>query len=127
MINRLVAENTIKVPLRGQINFSVNKKFIAFTTDNCLRIKTLNREAKDVDIPISQPPLQFSLSQVHPWALLLTANHLLEIYLVEYLNGIIEGTFKKVAILHNVEQYAENRDGITIVALNKTLKNLTYK
>ena len=77
MINRLVAENTLKAPLRGQISFSINKKFIAFTTDTCLKIKTLNREAKDVDIPISQPPLQFSLSQAHPWALLLTASHLL--------------------------------------------------
>ena len=75
MINRLVAENTFKAPLRG--TFSVNKKFISFPTDNFLKVKALSREAKDIDIPISQPPKQFSLSQKHSWVYLLTSNNLL--------------------------------------------------
>jgi hypothetical protein len=102
MINRLVAENTLKAPLKGQAYLSVSKKLMAFQTESSIKIKTLHREAKDIDIPLAAPPLQFSLSLTHSWLLLLSPSHLLEIYLVEYINGIAEGSFKKVAILHNV-------------------------
>ena len=29
--------------------------------------------------------------------------------------------------MHNVEYYSENRDGISLIAKDKTLKNITYK
>jgi hypothetical protein len=72
MINRLVAENTFKLPPKSIPNFAISKKLIAFQTDTCIKIRSTHRETKDIDIPITQPPLQFLLSQTHPWLLLLT-------------------------------------------------------
>ncbi len=48
MINRLVAESTVKVPFKGQPYFSVSKKLLCFQTDNHTKIKTLSRDAKDI-------------------------------------------------------------------------------
>lgn len=59
MINRLVAENTFKLPNRAQPTFAISKKLIAFQTDTSIKVKTLHRDTKDIDIPIAQPPLQF--------------------------------------------------------------------
>lgn len=126
MINRLVAENNIKLPFKGQPYFSITKKLIAFQTDSHIKIKTLSRQAKDIDIPINNPPISFALSQVQPWLFLLTSSHLLEIYMVEYIQGITEGSFKKVAILHNVENFKEIKSGLALVAMNKTVKTLGY-
>jgi|JI9StandDraft_1071089.scaffolds.fasta_scaffold560163_2 hypothetical protein len=80
MINRLVAENTFKMPPRSQLTFSLSKKLIAFQNDTAIKVRTTHREAKDIDVPIAQPPLQFELSQARPWLLLLTPANLLEIY-----------------------------------------------
>lgn len=88
MINRLVAENTIKAPLKGPACFSISKKLLSFQSENHITIKTLTRDAKDIEVPFNQTPLQFSLSQSQPWLMLLTPNNLLEVYLIEYIGGI---------------------------------------
>lgn len=77
MINRLVAENTIKAPLKGPACFSISKKLLSFQGDSHITIKTLTREAKDIEVPFAQTPLQFALSQSQPWLMVLTAGNLL--------------------------------------------------
>jgi hypothetical protein len=52
---------------------------------------------------------------------------LLQVYQLEYLIGIAEGSSKKIAILHNVEQYQEVKGGLLLIALNKTIKTITFK
>lgn len=42
------------------------------------------------------------------------------------MNGIADGSFKKIAILHNVEEYNEIKGGLVIVAKNKTLKVIGF-
>jgi len=37
-----------------------------------------------------------------------------------------EGSFKKTAILHNVESLREIKSGIVLVASNKTIKTITF-
>lgn len=59
--------------------------------------------------------------------MVLTQAHLLEIYQLDYLSGIMEGTSKKIAILHNVGCFYETKNGIAIVALNSTLKVILWK
>jgi hypothetical protein len=71
MINRLVAENTLKVPFKGHPYFAINKKLLAFQIEGSIRVKALYREAKDIDIPINNIPLQFILSEVKPWLYIL--------------------------------------------------------
>lgn len=80
MINRLVAENTFKIPPRSTLTFSLNQQLIAFLTDTSVKVKTTHREAKDIDLPFVQTPLQFALSQARPWLFILTPANLLEIY-----------------------------------------------
>ena len=46
---------------------------------------------------------------------------------LEYLNGIADGSSKKIAILHNVEDFREIREGLAIVASDRTLKTITFK
>ena len=41
--NRLIADNTIKTPLKGTAIFAVSKKLIAFPVEKSIRIKTLHR------------------------------------------------------------------------------------
>ena len=125
--NRLIADNTIKTPLKGAPFFSVSKKLIAFQIDKHIRVKTLHRQTKDIDIPFVAEPLQFSLSQMQSWLLVLTPSHLLEIYLLEYVKGIAEGSFKKIAILHGVDSYRQNKAGLAIGTLDRTLKILSFK
>lgn len=126
MINRLAAESTLKVPLRGNAYFSISKKLMCFQGEGQLRVRALSREAKDIEVPFNSAPLHFSLSQHHSWLYELTHNHLLQVYQLEYVNGLADGSFKKIAILHNVEHYSEIRNGLAIVAQNKTLKVISF-
>ena len=119
MINRLVAENTLKVPFKGDPYFTTSKKLLAFRSDSSIRIKNLTREAKDIEVTFSTPPLKFFLSQTHPYLLLLTSAHLLEIHQLEYLSGLQEGS-------HNVEEFSELEGGLVIVGGNKTIKVVSY-
>lgn len=125
--NRLIADNTIKTPLKGLPFFAVSKKLIAFQIDKQIRVKTLHREAKDIDIPFVSEPLNFSLSQMQPWLLVLSPSPLLEIYVLQYAKGINEGSFKKLGVLHGVHSYRENKGGLVIGTLDRTLKILSYK
>lgn len=50
---KLVAENTIKTAIRGSISFSLNKKTIAYPTEHSIKIKTLTRDTKDIDIAMA--------------------------------------------------------------------------
>lgn len=127
MINRVVAESTIKVPFRGQPSFSISKKLLCFQADNHIKIKPLSREAKDIEIPFNNPPLHCSLSHWHSWLYELTPAHLLQVYQLEYLSGIADGSSKKIAIFHNVEQYHEIKGGLVLVARNSTIKTITFK
>jgi hypothetical protein len=43
------------------------------------------------------------------------------------MNGIAEGSFKKIAIIHNVESYAEIKGALIITAKNKTVKIISFK
>lgn len=126
MINRLAAESTLKVALRGQACFSISKKLLCFQSDTQLRVRALSRDAKDIEVPFNSAPLSFSLSSQHSWLYELTQNHLLQVYQLEYVNGIADGSFKKIAILHNVEEYHEIKTGLVIVAQNKTLKVISF-
>jgi hypothetical protein len=105
MINRLVAENAIKTPFRGDPYFSLTKKLLCFQSAQSLKIKTLTRETKDIEIPTPTPPTTFALAQSKSWLFALTPTYLLEIYQIDYINGITEGSHKKIAILHNVETF----------------------
>ena len=126
MINRLAAESTLKVPIRGNAYFSINKKLMCFQGEAQLRVRALTKEAKDIEVPFNSAPLRFSLSNQHSWLYELTPNHLLQVYQLEYVNGIADGSFKKIAILHNVEEYNEIKGGLVIVAKNKTLKVISF-
>ena len=125
MINRLVAEDTLKVPFKGDPYFTTSKKLLAFRSDSSIRIKNLTREAKDIEVTFSTPPLKFFLSQTHPYLLLLTSAHLLEIHQLEYLSGLQEGSSRKIVILHNVEEFSELEGGL-VVGGNKTIKVVSY-
>jgi hypothetical protein len=127
MINRLVAESTLKVAFRGQASFSTSKRLLAFQGEGQLRVKALSREARDIEVPFNNAPLQNCLSQWHSWLYELTPARLLQVYQLEYLNGIADGSSKKIAILHNVEDFREIREGLAIVASDRTLKTITFK
>jgi hypothetical protein len=62
MINRLVAENTLKFPFKGVPYFSVTKKLICYRTEANIKIKNLSRDVKDIDIPQTVTPISFGLS-----------------------------------------------------------------
>lgn len=47
--------------------------------------------------------------------------------MLEYIGGIAEGSCKKVAILHNVATFYENKWGLVLVAMDRTLKVISYK
>lgn len=126
MINRLAAESTLKVPLRGNAYFSINKKLMCFQGDAQLRVRALTKEAKDIEVPFNSAPLRFSLSNQHSWLYELTQSHLLQVYQLEYVNGIADGSFKKIAILHNVEDYNEIKSGLVVVAKNKIMKVISF-
>ncbi len=127
MINRLVAESTLKVGFRGQPRFSTSKRLLAFQGDAQLRVKCLSREAKDIEVPFNNPPAQAALSQTHSWLYELTPAGLLQVHQLEYLNGIAEGATRKIAILHHVEDFREVEGGLVVVAADRTLKSITYK
>lgn len=127
MINRLVAESTIKAPFRGQPYFTISKKMLCFQADSYLKIKNLGRDAKDIDIPFNNTPLKFALSQLKPWLYELTIDSLLQVYHVEYINGIADGSFKKIVIFHNVQDFYEVKNGVILSAANKTLKYVSFK
>lgn len=103
MINRLVAESTLKVPFRGTARFSTSKRLLAFQGEGQVKVKALSREARDIEVPFNNAPAQHCLSQWHSWLYELTPARLLQVYQLEYLNGIADGSSKKIAILHNVE------------------------
>lgn len=127
MINRLVAESTIKAPFRGQPYFSISKKMLCFQADTNLKIKNLCRDAKDIDIPFNNTPLKFALSLLKSWLYELTVDNLLQVYHVQYINGITDGSFKKIAIFHNVQDFYEVKNGLVISAVNKTLKYVSFQ
>lgn len=67
-----------------------------------------------------------ALRQTWNWLFVLTAAHLLEIYALEYLSGMVKGCAKKIGILHNVECFQEMREGVALVALNRTLEAISF-
>ena len=47
MINRLVAENTLKVPFAGEAVFGVNKKLLCYQTSKSIKVRPLIKDAKE--------------------------------------------------------------------------------
>jgi len=127
MINRIAAEGTLKVPFRGHPRFSASKRLLSFEADAHIKVKALSREAKDIEVPFNNPPTFTCLSQANSWLYELTPARLLQVHQIDYLNGIAEGSSKKIAILHNVEEFREIRGGLALVAVNRTLKSITFK
>ena len=56
-----------------------------------------------------------------------TQDNLLEIYQLNHLNGIMDGSVKKIAILQNVSAFYQTKSGIALVALNSTLRVIFWK
>lgn len=105
MFNRLVAENTIKTPFKGEPFFTISKKMIAYQSDNCIQIKSLIRDAKDISISVTNPIVLFQLSTQRPWIFVLTSRHVVEIYSLEFIFGSTEGAYKKIALVNNVTHF----------------------
>jgi hypothetical protein len=45
MLNRLVAENVVKTPFKGEAIFSINKKMLAYSTEKAIKIKTFQKNS----------------------------------------------------------------------------------
>lgn len=127
MFNRLVAENTIKTPFKGEPFFSVNRKMIAYQTDNTIRIKSLNRETKEIVLQFTHPIIAFELSTQRTWLYVLTTKQVVEIYCLEFVLGVLDGQYKKVGLINNVTFFKEIKEALVVECTNKTIKVITLE
>lgn len=84
MQNRLVAENVLKTPLKGNSYFSINKKLLAYSIEQLLKIKSFNKEGKEFDIKLGNNDTvkSYELSLKCPWVYVVTSSDLFEVYSV---------------------------------------------
>lgn len=81
MFNRLVAENTIKTPFHGEPFFTVSKKLLAFQSgSHCIKVKSLNKDVRDVEVVVTSEITLFSLAASNSWLFVLTTKNVLEVY-----------------------------------------------
>ena len=63
MFTKLAAENILKTTLKGLISTSMNKKFLAYSDQKLIKVKSLHTNAPEIEIPIKKPQFTFRLSE----------------------------------------------------------------